>query len=85
MKLIGVKMSPVWISITTAVGAYSVSLLSIYLGYLLFLSGATGQFEFSAKAGDGSVGLSSIAPGIAFAFFGMAIAIYATYRLIGKK
>ena len=78
-------MSPVTISVATAVGAFSVSLLSIYLGYRLFVIGATGGFKFSAAMSGQSVGLESVAPGIAFAFFGAAIAVYALRRLIGGK
>ena len=76
-------MDRAWISIVTAVGAFSVSLLSIYLGYNLFLAAATGSFAFEAKDGHASVGLISVAPSLAFAMLGMAVAIYATYRLIG--
>jgi hypothetical protein len=32
----------IWISIVTAIGAFSVSSLSICLGYRLFMVGATG-------------------------------------------
>lgn len=73
-----------WISITASLGAFSVSLLSIYLGYKLFMAGAQGAFKFSAAAGGGSVGFESVAPGLAFAFFGAGIAVYALYRLIGR-
>jgi hypothetical protein len=79
-----VGVDRVWISIVTAIGAFSVALLSIYLGYRLFLEGATGAFKFSAQAAGSSVGFESIAPGLAFAFFGMAIAAYALFRLIGR-
>jgi hypothetical protein len=77
-------VSPVWISLVTCVGAFAVSLLSIYLGYELFVLGATGAFKFTAQGAGGSVGVESLAPGIAFAFFGAAIAVYALRRLIGK-
>ncbi|MBM3551111.1 MAG: hypothetical protein FJX45_04955 [Alphaproteobacteria bacterium] len=78
-------MSPVWITIVTAAGAFSVSLLSIYLGYKLFLAGATGAFNFGAQSAVGSVGLESVAPGIAFAAFGMIVAVYALYKLIASS
>jgi hypothetical protein len=78
------SMGRIWISIVTAAGAFLVALLSIYLGYLLFVAGATGAFKFSAQAPGGGVGFESIAPGLAFAFFGAAIAAYALRRLIGK-
>jgi hypothetical protein len=54
----------IWISIVTAIGAFSVSSLSICLGYRLFMVGATGQFKFTAQAAGGSVGLESVAPGL---------------------
>jgi hypothetical protein len=69
------EVSTVWISLVAGVGAFSVSLLSIYLGYELFLAGATGAFKFSAQGAGASVGVESLAPGIAFAFFGAAIAV----------
>lgn len=78
-------MSTVWISVITALGAFAVSLLSIYLGYLLFLAGATGVFKFSAQVAGGSVGFESVAPGLAFAFFGAAIASVALFKLIGRS
>jgi hypothetical protein len=77
-------VSAVWISIITAIGAFSVADLSIYLGYRLFVAGATGQFKFEASAAGGSVGVESIAPGIGFAAFGMFVALYALRRLMAK-
>jgi hypothetical protein len=67
------------------VGSYAVSLLSIYLGYALFVLGAQGAFKLSASAAGNSVGLESVAPGIGFALFGAAIAIYATRKLMGPQ
>ena len=78
-------MGPILISVSVAVGAYGVALLSIYLGYDLFVRGATGAFKFSASAGGNSVGLESVAPGIGFALFGAFIAIYATRKLMGPQ
>ena len=55
-----------WISIVAGVGGFSVSLLSIYLGYLLFLAGATGQFEINAQVVTGKLvvlNMSSSSPG----------------------
>jgi hypothetical protein len=77
-------VSTVWVSIVTALGAFSVSNLSIYLGYRLFLAGATGQFKFEVSVLRGSVGVESIAPGIGFAVFGMFIALYALRCLIKR-
>jgi hypothetical protein len=73
-----------WISIVTSIGSIGVGGLSIYLGYLLFLAGATGTFKFNAAGGGGAVGLESVAPGLAFAFFGASIVSFAVWRLIGR-
>lgn len=77
-------MDRAWITIVVAIGAFSVSLLSIYLGYLLFIAGATGTFKFSAQYANGSIGLESVAPGSLLILFGSALAIYCVYRMIGK-
>jgi hypothetical protein len=78
--------STVWISIITSIGAFTVSGLSIFLGYKLFLAGATGQFQFSVSSGKVSAVLLSVAPGIGFAAFGMLIAVFALFKLIsGSK
>lgn len=42
-------MDHAWISIIAAIGAFSVALESIYLGYRLFLASATGEFKFEAS------------------------------------
>lgn len=73
------------ISYIVGVGSYAVALLSIYLGYDLFKLGAQGAFKFSVSGPAGSVGLESIAPGIAFAVFGAGIALYATRKLMGPQ
>jgi len=71
------------ISIVTSIGAFSVSGLSIYLGYKLFLVGATGGFTFSSSAQTGiGLNLVSAAPGLGFAAFGMIIASVALFKLI---
>jgi hypothetical protein len=75
-------ISTVYISIVTAVGAFSVSGLSIYLGYKLFLAGATGAFQFSLGSGQTKATLLSVAPGLGFAAFGMFIAVYALRKLV---
>ena len=75
--------STVWISIVTSIGAFTVSALSIFLGYKLFLAGATGQFQFSVSSGKVSAVLLSVAPGLGFAAFGMLIAVFALFKLIG--
>lgn len=78
-------MDHAWISIVAGVGSFLVSLLSIFLGYQLFMIGAQGGFKFSAQAAGSSVGLESVAPGLAFALFGACIAIYALRKLMGKN
>lgn len=78
-------IGPVWVSIATAIGSFSVSLLSIFLGYKLFMAGATGAFKFKASALSNGVGFESVAPGLAFALFGMMVAIYAIHGLMGTK
>lgn len=77
------RFTPVHISIVTAICAFFVSALSIYLGYKLFLAGATGAFQFTVQSQGITSSLLSVAPGLGFAFFGMGIAIYALRRLIG--
>jgi hypothetical protein len=76
------NMDHAWISLVAAVGAFAVSIVSIILGYRLFLDGATGKFKFEATMSGGSVGFESVAPGLAFAFFGAFIAVWAVYRLL---
>ena len=77
--------STVWISIVTSIGAFTVSGLSIFLGYKLFLAGATGQFQFSVSSGKVSAVLLSVAPGLGFAAFGMLIAVFTLFKLIGSS
>ncbi len=72
----------VWISIIVAAGAFSVSGLSIYLGYKLFLAGVGGAFKLNVGVGGITADLVAVAPGLGFAIFGMFIAIYALRRLI---
>ena len=69
------------ISIVTSIGAFSVSGLSIYLGYALFIAGATGTFKLSANTAGGSVGFESVAPGLAFALFGACVAFLALWKI----
>jgi hypothetical protein len=78
-------ISPIWISIVVGVGGFCVGLLSIYLGYELFLAGAVGQFKFSVQGGNTTVGLESVAPGIGFALFGAAVSIYTIRKLMGPQ
>ena len=78
-------MSTVWVSIIAGIGAFSVALLSIYLGYELFLAGASGAFKFNVQGAGAMVGFESVAPGLAFALFGASVAIYALRKLMGKN
>jgi len=74
-------LTPTWISIVTAIGAFCVSAISIFLGYKLFLARATGAFKFAVRAHGHSAGFESVAPGFAAAF-GAAINVWALYKLI---
>ncbi len=73
------------ISIITSIGAFVVSALSIFLGYKLFVFGATGAFHFSSNIGGIKLDLISVAPGLGFALFGMVISWKALDTLISKK
>lgn len=75
----------VHITIFATIGAFSVSALSIFLGYKLFVAGATGRFMFSVVKGEAAVNFFSVAPGLGFALFGMLIAIYALRKVIRTK
>lgn len=79
------NISTVWISLVVGIGSYAVSALSIFLGYRLFLIGATGGFKFSASLEGWALDLVSAAPGLGFALFGMIIAVYALNRLIRQS
>jgi len=57
-------LTPTWISIVTAIGAFCVSAISIFLGYKLFLARATGAFKFAVRAHGHSAGFESVAPGV---------------------
>lgn len=78
------ELSPVHISIVTAIGAFAVSALAIWCGFLLIQSGTVGAFEMSVEARGVKVNLYAYVPGIAFAFFGAAIAWRALSVLIRK-
>ena len=75
-------ITPVWATVISATGGYSLAALSIFLGYELLLSGTTGQFGLEATFFGGTFGLKSVAPGIGFALFGMVIAIHTTRHLL---
>ena len=63
-------------------GSFLLSAMSIYLGYKLFVLGAKGEFKFEASVGQGKVGVASVAPGIGFAVFGMALACFTVWHVI---
>ncbi len=79
------NISTVWISLVTAIGSFTVSGLCVFLGYKLFLIGATGGFKFSSFTPGWVFDLVNAAPGLGFALFGMIISVYALNRLIGKS
>jgi hypothetical protein len=73
----------VHISLTTAIGSFLLAALSIVLGYLLIVGGATGEFKFTFTAGPVQLNLFAFFPGLAFAAFGMIIAVVAIRALMG--
>lgn len=73
----------VHISLTTAVGSFALAALSIVLGYLLIVGGTTGQFKFTFIAGPVHLNLFAFVPGLAFAAFGMIIAVVSIRALMG--
>ena len=75
----------VHISLTTAVGSFLLAALSIILGYLLSVGGATGEFKVTFTAGPVQLNLFAFLPGLAFAAFGMYIAVVAIRALMGVK
>jgi hypothetical protein len=78
-------MDRAWITIVTNVGAFAVSILCIFLGYELLMFGAQGGFKLSLNSNGTSIGLESLAPGIAFAFFGAIVASVTVYKSIGRS
>jgi hypothetical protein len=76
-------VSTVCISLTTAVGSFALAALSIVLGYLLIVGGATGEFRFTFTAGQVELNRFAFLPGLAFAAFGMIIAFVAIRALMG--
>lgn len=76
-------VTTIHISLATAVGAFSLAALSLVLGYLLIVGGATGEFKFTFSAGVVQLNLFALLPGLAFAAFGMIIAVVAIRALMG--
>jgi hypothetical protein len=72
------------ISVITAIGAFSVSALAIFLGFMLIEHGTTGSVALEFKIAGGSVNFYSFVPGVAFGLFGAAIAWRALSTLIGR-
>ena len=75
-------MDRAWITLCAVAGAFAVALLSILVGYRLFVIGAAGGFRFGAAPADESIGFLSVAPGIVVALFGMALAAWTVYRAL---
>jgi hypothetical protein len=78
-------MGGTWITVIVGIGGFSVAIESIFLGYELFLAGATGTFKFSMGNGGTTVGLESVAPGIGFALFGAIVAVYTIRKMMGPQ
>lgn len=77
------NVTTVHISIVTAIGAFFVSALSIFCGYLLILNGTShGEVGLSISGDGWQVNFFSFVPGVAFAFFGAFIAWRALTTLI---
>ncbi len=77
-------MERAWITLLTLAGSFAVALLSLLLGYRLFVQGARGDFRFSPGIETEGVGFASIAPGIILILFGMALAAWTIHRALGK-
>jgi hypothetical protein len=75
-------MDRAWITLCAVAGAFAVALLSILVGYRLFVIGAAGGFRFGAAPADESIGFLSVAPGIVVALFGMALAAWTVQRAL---
>lgn len=79
-------MNTAYITIVTSIGSFATSVLSIYLGYLLIVSGVDQPAAGVAiKAAGIDVNLFSFVPGLIFAFFGAALAAWTVHRTIGGK
>ena len=74
----------VHISLAVTVGAFSVSALSLFFGYLLIDSGTAGPVSIDVTRGATKVNFFSFGPGVAFGLFGAAIA-WTTVKTLIKK
>jgi hypothetical protein len=70
--------------VTAAIGSFSASLLSIYLGYRLFIMAARGRFLLGPKVASGEISYPSILPGVLLAVLGLALAAWTAGRLLPK-
>lgn len=77
-------MDRAWITLCTLAGSFAVALLSLLLGYRLFVQGARGDFRFSPAIETEGVGFESIAPGIILIVFGMLLATWTVHRALAK-
>ncbi len=73
------------ISIVTAVGAFSVSGISVYCGYDLFRLGVETKVAISANTGSDNIEMYAVTPGIAFLLFGIYLSTKALKTLIHSK
>ena len=73
-----------WITIVGEIGAFSFLLLSIWLGYRLFVLGAEGAFKINATMHRWKLRFESVAPGILFAAMGAVVACWTIHRCVGS-
>lgn len=72
------------ISLVTAIGAFFVSALSLFLGFFLILHGTTGEVALQIEYQTVKVNFYSLVPGVAFGLFGAAISWRALSVLIRR-
>jgi hypothetical protein len=65
---------------TTLVGATTIALCGLYFGFKLTQQGAKGEFTIRGEGGDVKGFITSVSPGLGFAFLGCVVAVY-TYRI----
>ncbi len=80
----GTPMSYPWMGfayrMTTLVGATAIGLCGLYFGYKLTQQGAMGEFTIRGEGGDFKGFITSVSPGLGFAFLGCVVTAYA-YRI----
>ena len=75
----------VHISLVTAISAFSVSALSLILGYFLIVQGTTGSVSLQLATPTFTVNFYAFVPGVAFGLFGATIAWRALSVLITRS